>query len=295
MNDLSGSRKRLTLFFALALVALVLLVTKTRIASQVDVFKSLVLSSVMPLHTALTNGIQPLHDLWTSYIHLTHVQQDNQQLRQQLHILQGQLHHYRESYLQQQRLRHLLDFRSLAYQTGQPVEVVSIDPSQWSQAITVNKGTEDGLQKKGAIITHHGLVGHILEIAPRYATVLLLTDRRSAVDALVQRTRARGVIVGKSEEQLELRYVDIHDDIRVGDQIISSGLGTMYPKGLLIGTVTDVRSPNYGLFHEVDVQPVVDVPKLEEVLALEPVPKKVPPQVDTHVPHTKTTHLKHQN
>jgi rod shape-determining protein MreC len=112
------------------------------------------------------------------------------------------------------------------------------------------------------------LVGHVIEAAPRYATVLLLTDRRSAVDVLVQRTRSRGVAVGKSKRLLELRYVDRHDDIRVGDRIISSGLGEMYPKGLLIGTVTAVRSPHYGLFHEIDVQPAVDFLKLEEVLVV---------------------------
>ena len=268
MNDLSDRRKRLALFLSLLALALALTAAKTHFAPQTGKFKSLIQSSLMPLQAALTKGTQRLHEFWQSYIQLTQVHQENLQLRQQVETLQGQLHQYQEAYLQQQRLRELLHFRSQTFQPTIPVEVVSMDPSPWSQAITVNKGIEHGIQQNNTIMTHRGLVGHIIEAAPHYATVLLLTDRRSAVDVLVQRTRSRGVAVGKSKRLLELRYVDIHDDIREGDRIISSGLGKMYPKGILIGTVTAVRSPHYGLFHEIDVQPAVDFLKLEEVLAL---------------------------
>jgi rod shape-determining protein MreC len=113
-------------------------------------------------------------------------------------------------------------------------------------------------------------VGRTIEIAPHYATVLLITDRRSAVDAFIQRTRARGIVVGKSRRLCELRYVDFHEDLQVGDTIISSGLGEVYPKGLLIGTVVSVRQKPSGLFHEVEVKPAVDLAKLEETLVLVP-------------------------
>jgi rod shape-determining protein MreC len=268
MNDLSDRRKRLALFLSLIALALALTAAKTHFAPQTSRFESLILSSLLPLQATLAQGTQHLNDFWQGYIQLTQVHQENLQLRHQVETLRGQLQQYREAYLQQQRLRQLLDFRSQTFQSAMPVEVVSIDPSQWSQAIIVNKGLEHGLHTNNTIMTHLGLVGHVIEATPRYATVLLLTDRRSAVDALVQRTRSRGIAVGKSKRQLELRYVDIHDDIRVGDRIISSGLGEMYPKGLVIGTVTAVRSPHYGLFHEIDVQPAVDFLKLEEVLAL---------------------------
>ena len=76
-------------------------------------------------------------------------------------------------------------------------EVVSIDPSSWSEVVTINKGSRHGLRKDIAVATHQGLVGRTIEVAPHYATVLLVTDRRSAVDALIQRTRARGIVVGK--------------------------------------------------------------------------------------------------
>jgi rod shape-determining protein MreC len=268
MNDLSDRRKRLVLFLSLMALALALTAAKTHMAPQISRFESLILSSFMPLQAALAQGAQRLNDFWQRYMQRAQVHQENLQLRHQVETLRGQLQQYREAYLQQQRLRQLLDFRSQTFQSAMPVEVVSVDPSQWSQAIVVNKGLEHGLRTNNTIMTHRGLVGHVIEATPHYATVLLLTDRRSAVDALVQRTRSRGVVVGKSKHRLELRYVDRQDDIRVGDRIISSGLGEMYPKGLVIGTVAAVRSPRYGLFHEIDVQPAVDFLKLEEVLAL---------------------------
>lgn len=270
MTDSTERRKRLVLFISLVLLAIALMAAKSRPASPTAVFDSLVQSSVMPLQTALADSTHWLHNLWHSYLHLTQVHQDNLQLRQQVTILQGQLHHYHTAYLQQQRLQQLLDFRSLTFPTAAVAKVVSIDPSPWSESITINKGSEHGLHKHNAVVTHQGLVGHTIETTARHATVLLLTDRRSAVDALVQRTRARGVVVGKSEQLLELRYAERHDDIQVGDRIVSSGIGMLYPKGLLIGTVTVIRPQRYGLFHDIDVEPAVDFVKLEEVLALEP-------------------------
>jgi len=151
-----------------------------------------------------------------------------------------------------------------------PAEVLGVDPNLWSEAITINKGASHQVQNDAAVVTHQGLVGHVIEVGPRYAKVLLLTDRRSAVDALVQRTRARGIVFGKSRDQLAFRYVSVRDDIQVGDELISSGLGGLYPKGIRIGAVVSVRPQRYGLFYEIAVRPAVEFSKLEEVLALEP-------------------------
>jgi rod shape-determining protein MreC len=225
---------------------------------------------VVPLQAILAKGTRQIRRIWYGYIDLTQVRQENVRLRQQAETLQGELSRYREAYLEQQRLRALLGFRSLAFPNAVPAEVLGVDPSLWAEAVTINKGSDHTLQKDAAIVTPQGLVGHVVELAPRYATVLLLTDRRSAVDALVQRTRARGIVFGKSRNQLALRYVSVREAVAVGDEIISSGLGDIYPKGLRIGTVVSVRPQRYGLFYEISVRPAVELSKLEEVLALEP-------------------------
>jgi rod shape-determining protein MreC len=136
--------------------------------------------------------------------------------------------------------------------------------------VTINKGSRDSLREDIAVVTHRGLVGRTIEMALHYATVLLVTDRRSAVDALLQRTRTRGIVVGKARRLCELRYVDLHADVRVGDTVVASGLEEVYPKGLLIDTVAAVHQKLQGLFHEVEIQPAVDLAQLEEVLVLVP-------------------------
>jgi rod shape-determining protein MreC len=270
MRILSERWKPIALFLCLILLALFLTTWKTRLASHTSLFEGLVMSVVMPLQEAVAALAQRVRFVWHDYVNLTQVRSENLRLQQQLAELQGQLHRYEEAYLQHQRLQELLNLRTLMLPHAVVAEVVGIDPSQWAEAVTINKGSYNNLRKDVAIVTHQGLVGRTIEVAPHYATVLLITDRRSAVDALVQRTRARGIVVGKSRRLCELRYVDFHEDIRVGDTIVSSGLGEVYPKGLLIGTVTAVRQEAYGFFHEVEVKPAVDLARLEEVLVLVP-------------------------
>ncbi len=270
IKSLAERRWTFTFFICLLLFSLGLMTAKFRRVPQVDWVEAKVASVIMPLQAVLAKGTRSIRDVWYGYIDLTQVRQENIRLRQQTEALQGELHRYREAYLEQERLRAMLGFRSLAFPSAVPAEVLGVDPSLWAEAITINKGADHHLQKNSAIVTHRGLVGHVIELAPRYATVLLLTDRRSAVDALVQRTRARGIVFGKSQDQLTFRYVSVRETVEVGDEIISSGLGDIYPKGLRIGTVISVRPQRYGLFYEISVRPAVEFSKLEEVLALEP-------------------------
>lgn len=268
MKRRSERWKRLCLLGCLLLLTLGLAALRSPMGARTAVVESFVVSVIMPIQALVEGTFQQVHGVWDNYIQFTQVHRENVRLQQEIERLQGQLHQYQEAYLQQQRLRQLLAFRSRAFPTAIPAEVLGVDPSQWAEVITIGKGTADGVEKDRAILTHQGLIGHTIETMTRYAKVLLITDRRSAVDALIQRTRARGLVVGKSRRLMSLQYVEVNEDVRIGDRIISSGLGGIYPKGLLIGTVTAVRPPAYGLFHEIDVRPVVDMLKLEEVLAL---------------------------
>ena len=268
MKGPSERRKRIALFVCLILLSVGLITAQSRIRAQTAFLKSLVFNALMPAQAVVNQGLAGVRNLWRGYLQLTQTQRENERLRQQVAQLQGQLHDYREVKLQHQRLQTLLGFRTLNFPRAIVAEVLSIDPSPWASAITLTKGAEHGVELQRAVLTSEGLVGHTLERTSKYATVLLLTDRRSAVDALVQRTRARGIVVGTSQPRVELRYVDVQEDIRVGDRIVSSGLGGLFPKGLLIGTVTAVSPQPHGLFHAIDVEPAVRLDKLEEVLIL---------------------------
>ena len=161
----------------------------------------------------------------------------------------------------------------LKYKSGSDREmilasVVGSDAVSWSKMITINKGSNDGLKKNMTVVSHEGLVGHIIQTVPYYSKVLLITDVRSAVDALDQEKRTRGVVVGKGSDICEMKYIPQDADIRVGQSVISSGLGGVFPKGLLIGKVSKVEETNKGLFKNVVVTPSVKISFLEEVFVL---------------------------
>jgi rod shape-determining protein MreC len=118
------------------------------------------------------------------------------------------------------------------------------------------------------VITDEGLVGVVVGTTPRAAKVLLTIDLQSRVDAYVQRTRARGTLRGTSRQTCEFEYVLRDDDVREGDLLLTSGLGDLFPKGLVVGRVTKVERQPYGLFQRAEVKTAVDLQRLEEVFVL---------------------------
>ncbi len=130
----------------------------------------------------------------------------------------------------------------------------------------IDKGEKHGLKKNAPIVIPEGIVGQITKVSPNFSRVLLITDRNSAVDILVQNTRARGVVKGGGDNRCVLVYALRKEEIHAGDVIVSSGLDQVFPKGLKIGTVLDVKKDHSRLFQDIMVQTSVDFDKLEEVL-----------------------------
>jgi rod shape-determining protein MreC len=118
------------------------------------------------------------------------------------------------------------------------------------------------------VVTVSGIVGRLVKVAANSSRVLLLTDHASGVAAVVQRSRARGVVKGKGGGLCSLEFALRDEDVKVGDTVITSGIGTVFPKGLPIGEVTMVKKGAYGIFQTVELRPAVTIAKLEEVLVL---------------------------
>jgi rod shape-determining protein MreC len=147
-------------------------------------------------------------------------------------------------------------------------EVVAYSPSAWFRTIVINKGQRDGVKKGFPVVTLEGVVGRVMRISSSSSVVLLVLDRNSSVDCLVQRNRIRGIVEGEGGGRCYLRYVPRTEDIQVGDHIITSGLGGIFPKGLSMGEVVRVEKKEYGLFQEIEVMPSADLSRLEEVMVI---------------------------
>ncbi len=221
-----------------------------------------------PFQQAFSRAIRFMRDTWTHYFYLVSVAHENDRLKKAYHKAIESNNLLNEVELSNQRLRSLLDFQKTHSSRVIAAEVVAKDPSPWSKTIIVDKGTSEGIISGLPVVTAEGIIGQVIDTSPRHAKVLLIIDQNSAVDALIQRSRARGIVMGITAERCRLMYVLRKYDVNMGDVVISSGLDGVYPKGLRIGMVSEVVRPNSGIFQEVAVSPYVDFEKLEEVLII---------------------------
>jgi len=194
---------------------------------------------------------------------------ENERLTAENRQLQAELDQVREIRLANERLRRLLDFEENIALPALPAQVISEDASSWFRTVAIDKGSRDGLREGLPVVVADGVVGRIIRVASAQSRVLLITDASSAAAALVQKSRTRGVCRGQGE-YLTLDFALRRENVEVGDRIVTSGTGGVFPKGLVLGSVAAVDREDYGLFQGVRVTPAVDFSRLEEVLVLLP-------------------------
>ena len=228
------------------------------------------LSLVSPFQELVTRSIRFARDLWEHYFFLVAVAHENENLKKSLNQFIGKNNQWHEIDLANSRLRNLLNFQKAPTNKVVAAEVIGKDPSGWFKTIIIDKGRSDGLAKGLPVVLPTGIVGQVIEAAGHYSKVMLVIDRNSAVDALVQRSRARGIIKGESADQCRFEFVLRKHDVQIDDTVIASGLDGVYPKGLRIGRVADISQRNSDIFYEITVAPFVDYEKLEEVLVILP-------------------------
>jgi len=166
-----------------------------------------------------------------------------------------------------ERLRRLLGFVEAQPRRTVAARVIAEDAASWFRTIEIDRGYADGVIEGLPVVDAAGLIGRVVRSAPHSARVLLITDASSAVAVLVQDQRIRGVCRGQGGA-LALDFALVQDEIQVGDGVVSSGLGGVFPKGLVVGYVRSVQREQFGLFQTVEVEPAVDFDHLEEVLVL---------------------------
>ncbi len=227
-------------------------------------------SCLAPFQRITIWSIRSIRDVWKQYFYLVSVAKTNEQLNKSLSHAVDRLNQCSEVERSNERLRGFLAFQKSGTGRFLAAEVIGKDPSPWFNNVIIDKGGADGITKGMPVVIPEGIVGIVTEITPRYSKVLLIIDANSSVDALVKRTRARGVIKGKAgrRRQCFLDYALRKHDIEEGDLVVSSGLGGTFPKGLRVGVISKVSRLDSGTFQNVKVIPHVDFERLEEVLIL---------------------------
>ncbi len=223
-------------------------------------------AAIDPFERSLRGMVDLSTNAWNTYSELWHAQEENRQLHIELASAQAQIQQLSEQAVASERLRSLLDFKKqLPFQTA-AAEVIGSSPGDSSNAVFIDKGSNDGLSKDLAVITPQGIIGKIVAIYPRTSQVLLLTDPSSGVGVTVAQIRVQGILKGNSRNLCRIQYVMNEEPIKPGDVVLSSGLDQVFPKGLPVGTVVEVSDGN--IYRNITVKPAVDLSRVEEVLVV---------------------------
>ncbi len=229
-------------------------------------FERFTIALIAPFQMMVSRTIGFTEQVWENYFSLVAASKENSLLKNKLAFAMKMQNRCRELELENKRLRKFFNFQASSEDSFFVAGVIGRDPSPWFKTIMIDKGAANGLSKGLPVLVAEGIVGQVVSVSKNYSRVLLITDRSSAIDALVQNSRIRGIFKGNNTENCIFEYVLRKDDIHLNDVIVSSGLDGVFPKGLMIWKVIAVHKSNSQLFQKVVVRTSVNFDTLEEVL-----------------------------
>ncbi|MCH2265254.1 MAG: rod shape-determining protein MreC [SAR324 cluster bacterium] len=270
------STYRLQFLILATFIGLFMLMSQTYSEEGSSRFQTVVQTVTYPMQVSVNSVASTFKNIWSSYISLIDVNEENELLRQQLQDMEEKMNQHIENSVQFLRLRDQLLFASKKTKEKIFAEIIGESADNTHDISLINRGSNQLVQRNFIVIRKEGLVGRIQSVSPFQSSVQLITDHRNRVPALIQRNRIRGLIYG-TREGLEMRQINQHAIIKIGDRVISSGLGGLYPKGLLIGWVNEIRHQKHELFKTAILDSAVDFNQIEEVFVI------VPTKSDSHL------------
>ena len=228
----------------------------------------LVIDITAPFQNLMAQMSGAVERFWLNYFQLINVREENARLKAAVDSLKMENSRYLEMLSGHKRLEELLQFKQSINESSLAARVIGLDPTGWFKSVIIDKGEDEGVRLDMSVVNADGIVGRVVSVSQNYAKVLLIIDQNSAVDCLVQRSRERGIAVGLSTDICKLNYVQKSGAVAVGDIIVSSGLADIFPKGLPVGEVVNVKDVPGELFKDIDIRPTVNFSKLEVVLLI---------------------------
>ncbi len=230
--------------------------------------RSVVTTITTPVRMVGSIVASPFHAVGNVISNVTAPQETLSELRQRNEQLTAEVAKLTEAEKTAERLEGLLGLRSTYSLESTAARIVGGSSDAWSHTVTIDKGTVDGLEVGMAVCNSGGAIGQIVEVSATSSTVRLLTDETSGISAMVQRSRAQGILQGQPDGSLQLNYITADSDVSVGDIVITSGLGGVFPKGLPLGTVTSVNRASNATYYTVTVRAQSLAENNEEVLVI---------------------------
>jgi rod shape-determining protein MreC len=260
--------RRYVLLLTVLLVSLFLLTVQTRGGGPTRA-ADLVALIVTPAQSLLASAHRGALGAWHTFTDWKAVRSENLALRADNERLHVQALQVRETNEENNRLRRLLALRDRMPLTTLTGEIIGREGGGWARSLTVNRGRADGITQQMPVIVPEGLVGRVAQVRSGASVVQLLNDPTSTVGAVVQRTRTPGLVEGEPSGGVRFKFMARDGaGVTAGDLIVTSGLGTLFPKGIPVGRVKAIEDKGSALFHFAVVTPAVDFARLDEVLLL---------------------------
>jgi rod shape-determining protein MreC len=272
MNDFFRRRQDIIILVVLLFISITLLGSNLKRRQPISLAENAALTLLSPFQEAVEWVVMSVYGVWDRYLYLVDLKDENARLRTMSDKLAFENLLLVERLKSYQRLDSLLTFPSLDETPFEAAQVIGRDPTDRSKVLILNKGAKHGIAANMPVVTHRGVVGRIVSAGWSSSKTLLITDIRSAVDGIAQETRDSMVAVGSNSPTLEVKYLSFNSKAKNGDIVISSGLGGIFPKGLLIGVLENVAPVSGSLFLSAQLRPTEDFGRLEEALILKRLP-----------------------
>lgn len=269
------SRPTLTCFILLLLSFLAM---TFQLSSLVQGLRLFLFSWIAPAYEMPVGMIHNVSGLGSRLVELVSAYQENRILKtkiKQFSFLEVQL---QDALSENRTLREILELRAKQSWTTRSAQVYSRDSQSWTQSLWIDCGVEQGLKTDDPVLAVHGnpikdaeivssLIGRILECGPNSSKVLLISDPLSSLAVSIVRNGEEGLLQGRGSFMITVEYLNPTADIQPGDQVVTSGLGGIFPAGLLVGTVSKVIALPSG-FKRAELTPAISLSRLKEVLVL---------------------------
>jgi rod shape-determining protein MreC len=255
------------LFMAVMVGHIVLISTQVNSRRGIPLLEEVTFGAFAEVQRGTASVVGGVQEGWQNYFALQQIRQENEDLKRRVAQLEIRLQRDQAQAAQSRTFQELLRLQQESAPTTEAANVIGASADAYFRTISIDKGTSSGLSRDMAVIAPAGVVGRIIMPTARAAKVQLLIDRNAAAAAIIERSRAQGVVLGNGTGTLTMAYLPGTADVKVGDRVVTAGIDRIYPKGFVIGQIESLQR-GAGEYSGIVIKPAVDFSALEAVLVV---------------------------